>query len=132
MAPPPLLADRPRPVQAALAIGGPVLLGVICGLLLGWNETAYLVLSILAIAGGVSAGYEHHGAREGALRGVLGGFLFGTAIIVTSEITGTEPEAELPDPEVLLVVLTTVLSALFGALGGWLRERRDRPGATRL
>lgn len=129
MEPPPLLADRPRPVQATLAIGGPVLLGVICGLLLGWNETAYLVLSILAIVGGIGAGYEHLGAKEGALRGVLGGFLFGAAIIITSEITGAEPEAELPDPEVLLVVLTTVLGVLFGALGGWMRERRSRgPG----
>ena len=35
----------------------------------------------------------------------------------------------LPEPAILLVVITAVLGALFGAIGGWIRERMSRPAA---
>ncbi len=45
------------------------------------------------------------------------------------DLTGPESalaEADLPEPEILLVSITTGLGGAFGALGGWLRERLQR------
>ena len=49
--------------------------------------------------------------------------IFGGAILVAHQIHGAEAKADLPDPAILLIVITTVLAVGFGALGNWLRER---------
>ena len=113
-------------MQIVLGVVVPSTFGLVCGVLLGVSEPAYLVLSVLAIAGGYFAGLEHRTAAEGALRGLNGGLLFGVFILFAHEFSGSEPKLELPEPEVLLVVLTTVLGALLGALGGRSRARRAR------
>jgi hypothetical protein len=120
---PPLLAEHPRGLQILLAIVVPVLYGAVTGVFLGVSESTYLVLSIIGILGGIGAGFDHLGASAGARRGVLAGLLFGSSILIAHEIHGAEAKANLPDPGVLLVVITTVLGAAFGALGGWLRGR---------
>lgn len=122
---PPLLIDRAPAAQAGAAIAGPVLLGALCGWLLGVDETAYTILSLLAVIGGIGSGFEHGRPGEGAVRGVSGGAIFGAAIIATSAITGAAPEAHLPEPPVTLVAFTALLGALFGAIGGALRRRRE-------
>ncbi len=68
---------------------------------------------------------EHIGGEEGALRGFTGGLLFGTFILVAHELSGSDPKADLPEPEMLLVVLTTVLGVGLGALGGRSRAKRE-------
>lgn len=123
MALPPLLSEHPRPVQAVLAVVVPVIFGAVTGVFLGISEPVYLVLTLLAILGGVAAGFDHLGAEGGARRGALGGVLFGASILIAHELSGDEAEAELPEPAVLLVVVTTVLGVLLGALGGRLRAR---------
>jgi hypothetical protein len=122
---PPHLLERSPGGQIVVAVVVPAIFGIITGLLLGFNEVAYLVLSILGIAGGIGAGYEHPNGDEGLQRGFCGGILFGTLIIVTSAVTGAEPKAHLPEPPAFLIVVTTVLGMAFGALGGWLRKRHD-------
>jgi hypothetical protein len=122
---PPLLLDRAPGAQIGLAVGGPAVLGAICGWLLGVNEVAYLVVSILAIVGGIASGYEHPNGDEGAVRGFCGGLLFGTFILATNAVIGAEPTAHLPEPPAFLVILTTVLGIAFGAIGGVLRRRHD-------
>jgi hypothetical protein len=57
------------------------------------------------------------------MRGVLAGLIFGSSILIAHEIHGAEAKADLPDPAILLVVVTTLLGAAFGALGGYLRQR---------
>jgi hypothetical protein len=126
MAAPPLLLDRPPVAQVALAVGGALVLGIICGVLAGVNEAAYLVVSILAIGGGIGAGYEHPSPDEGAVRGFCGGIVFGTAIVATVAVLDADLKANLPHPHAGLVVLTTVLGMVFGAIGGALRRRHDR------
>jgi hypothetical protein len=126
----PLLSTRPRAIQAALAVGGPVAFGVLCGVLLASSETAYLLVSILSILGGFFAGFEHPGPREGAIRGVLGGTLFGAFILIAHEVDGREAAADLPDPAILLVLVTLLFGALLGALGGYARRRAERTGAS--
>ena len=122
----PLLSTRPRAAQSALAVGGPVVFGILCGILLASSETAYLLVSILSILGGFFAGFEHPSPREGAIRGVLGGTLFGAFILIAHEVDGREAAADLPHPAILLVVVTLVFGTLLGALGGYARRRAER------
>ena len=129
----PLLAEHPRPVQFVLVFILPVAFGALVGYFLGISEGAYLVLSVLGVLGGVGAGYDHLGARAGAARGAIAGSLFGASILIAHEIHGAEAKANLPDPPILLVAVTTILGIAFGALGGWLRARslaaQDRESA---
>ena len=124
---PPLLAEHPRSIQVSLAIVLPALYGALTGYFLGVSETTYLVLSVIGVLGGIGAGFDHLGAAAGAKRGLLAGLIFGGSILIAHEIHGAEAEAHLPDPAILLVVITTVLGVAFAALGGWLRERAMRP-----
>jgi hypothetical protein len=120
---PPLLHEHPRWLQFSLAIALPIAFGALTGYFLGVSETTYLVLSILGVLGGIGAGFDHLGPGAGAKRGIMAGVLFGGSILLAHEIQGAEAEAELPDPAILLIVVTTALGCAFGALGGWLRQR---------
>ena len=122
---PPLFANHPSGVQFILGIVVPIIGGLVGGFLLVISEPVYLIYSVLAIGAGYFGGMEHVGAEEGALRGFTGGLLFGTFILLAKEISGSDPKAELPHPEVLLVVLTTVLGIGLGALGGRSRGKRE-------
>jgi hypothetical protein len=120
-----LLRTRPLPLQIVLAGVVPIVFGAICGWLLGVDKTAYLILTLLAIAGGYLAGQEHVGAREGAIRGLIGGLLFGGAIVLVNEATGKAPKADVPDPKIILVAITAVAGVILGALGGRSRAQKE-------
>jgi hypothetical protein len=122
---PDLLESHPPRLQLILALVVPAVFGLITGVVLGVSEIGYLVLSVLGIAGGFLAGMEHVGAEEGALRGFTGGILFGTFILAGHALTGLERQAHLPEPEILLVVITTVFGIGLGALGGRARAKRQ-------
>jgi hypothetical protein len=113
-------------VQIVLVVVVPVVFGALVGLFLGWSEALYLIASVIGIAGGYFAGFDHLGAGPGARRGFVGGLLFGASILIAHEIHGADAKADLPDPEILLIVITTVLGAALGALGGRAREKRER------
>jgi hypothetical protein len=114
-------------VQFGLAVALPIAFGALTGYFLGVSEGTYLVLSVLGVLGGIGAGFDHLGPAAGAKRGLLAGALFGGSILLAHEIHGAEAEAHLPEPAILLVVITTVLGVAFAALGGWLRLRMGRP-----
>ncbi|MEX2253118.1 MAG: hypothetical protein WD649_03120 [Thermoleophilaceae bacterium] len=122
---PPLLSEHPRSLQFTLAFVVPALYGALTGYFLGVDEPVYIVLSLVGILGGVGAGFDHAGAKAGAKRGVIAGSVFGASILIAHEIHGAEAEAHLPDPAIVLVVITTVLAIAFAAFGGWLRERAE-------
>lgn len=115
---PELLRERPLVLQVLLPVLVPAAFGAICGWLLGVSELAYTILTVLAIAGGYFAGFEHHGWKEGAIRGFVGGALFGAFILITHDATGKTAKAKLPDPHIVLVVITTVFGVVLGAFGG--------------
>lgn len=129
MALPPLLSTRTPAQQVVIANVVPAAFGLVTGLVLGVSEIAYLVLSLLGIAGGYFAGLEHPTASDGATRGVVGGLLFGAFILFGHELTGSEAKAELPEPAILLVAITTIFGALLGALGGRSRAKHSLPAA---
>ena len=120
----PLLASRPPTVQVVIAIVPPIVFGLICGIVLGVSGAIYGVLSILAALGGIAAGFEHDGPSEGAVRGFAGGLLFGSFILFGHAVADTRAKASLPDPHVVLVVVTTIAGIGLGGLGGMLRARR--------
>ena len=128
---PPLFSEMPRTAQIVLGGVIPAAYGAVTGYFLGENEAVYLVLSVIGIVGAIGAGFDHVGAKAGARRGVLAGSLFGGFILIAYELRGEPAKADLPDPAILLVVLTTVLAIGFAALGGWLRQRAIRKGATK-
>jgi len=127
---PDLLESHSPETQLILTLVVPSVFGAITGIFLGVSEAIYLLLSILGIAGGYMAGKEHIGASEGATRGFTGGILFGTFILAAHAVTGLERKAHLPEPEILLVVITTVFGIGLGALGGRARAKIENRAAT--
>jgi hypothetical protein len=121
---PELFSQRSAGAQVVTAIVVPIAFGVVTGVMLGISEAGYLLLSLAGIAGGFVAGLEHRGAEEGVVRGLTGGLLFGTFILFGHAFLGGEAKADLPHPEILLVLITTLAGGLLGALGGWRRGRR--------
>src|SRR5918999_3627256 len=126
---PDLLESHPPQLQLILALAVPAVFGIVTGVFLGISEIVYLVLSILGIGGGYMAGKEHIGPSEGALRGFTGGVLFGTFILAAHALTGLKRHAHLPEPEILLVVITTVFGIGLGALGGRARAKSESRAA---
>jgi hypothetical protein len=121
---PELFSQRSAGAQVVTAVVVPIVFGLVTGVMLGVSEAGYLLLSLLGIAGGFLAGLEHRSGEEGLVRGLNGGLLFGTFILFGHAFLGGEAKADLPHPEVLLVLITTVAGGLLGLLGGWLRGRR--------
>jgi len=122
---PPLLHTRSGAAEFIAVVVVPVAFGALTGLALGWSEPLYLVLLALGVLGGIGAGLEHDAPIDGFYRGLLGGLLFTTGILVAHGLADVEPEAHLPDPAALLLVINGSLGATFGAFGARLRARRE-------
>jgi sugar phosphate permease len=129
--PPVLIDERSTAQEIGLIVGGPILAGIIAGLLLGASEPLYLIFTVVMIAAGYATGMEHAGTVEGFYRGLIGGLLFGTLILLTNATADVAPKADLPDPAQWLVVLTTVFGCILGALGGRARARREATAKAR-
>lgn len=127
----PLFRDRPRSVQVILGLVTPTAFGALAGVFLGISAGVYWVIGLIAFVGGIHAGFEHADARDGARRGLVGGTLYGTGLLLAHAIAGTDAKVSLPDFEPILVVFTAIIGVLLGALGGRIRgsamQRRGVP-----
>jgi hypothetical protein len=124
---PPAFEERSPAQQIIGAVVVTMVFGIVTGFALGWNEIVYYVLvGPVALAGGFLGGMEHRGVDEGLVRGAMGGLVFGSFILLGLEILNEEPEAYLGEPHAGLVVVTTVVGAIVGALGAGYRVRRER------
>ena len=121
-----LLRERSNVLEAIIVVVVPTVFGILTGIMLGISEIGYLVMSLLGILGGLVAGMEHEYGLEGFYRGLLGGLRFGTGILLAHGIADNEAKADLPGPEILIVLITAVLGAVLGALGGRARDKRAR------
>jgi hypothetical protein len=125
----PLFDERSREVQIATAVVVPAVFGAVAGIVLDISAAGYWVIQVVALIGAVLAGLEHRNGREGALRGLVGGALYGTLLLIAHAVGGSDETVELPDFAPVLVVFTILFGALGSALGGWLRGRASRPPA---
>lgn len=119
-----LLRDRPRHAQIALAIIGPFVFGALAGVVLGISAGAYWGLLALATAAGVLVGFEHEDWRGGARRGVLGGALFASGLLIAHAIAGSEAKTSLGSFPPLLIPIDAIIGMLLGSLGGHLSRIR--------
>jgi hypothetical protein len=127
---PPLFRDRPRPIQIVLGGFVPFAFGAAVGVVLGISAGAYWALSVLAGLGAVLAGLEHQDGWGGADRGLVGGVLFGSGILIAHAIAGTHSKVSLGSFPPLLIVIDAIFGMLLGALGGRLaRGMREREAA---
>ncbi len=100
----PPFEERSFPEQLIAAIVIPVVFGIITGLALGWNGVVYWILvGPIAVIGGFVGGMDHRGADDGFVRGVIGGLVYGSFVLIGFEIANTDPKAYLGEPHVGLV-----------------------------
>jgi hypothetical protein len=95
----------------------PAAFGALVGWMLGVDKTTYLVLNVVAAVGGYLAGLEHDKPIEGAIRGVIGGTIFGGALLLVHKATGQTPKTKLPHPEIILLAITLTAGGVLGASG---------------
>ena len=130
---PTLFRDRPRPVQIVLGGVVPALFGAVAGILVGTSVGAYWAIAAVVSLGGVLAGFEHQDGWGGADRGLVGGAVYGTALLVAHAIAGTHAKVSLGSFPPLLAVVTAIIGMLLGALGGrmarGLRGRHTAPAS---
>ena len=107
-----------------LAVIVPFVFGAVAGVALGISAGAYWALLALATVGGVLVGFEHQDWRGGARRGVLGGALFASGLLIAHAIAGADAKASLGSFPPLLIVLDAIIGTLLGMLGGHLSQAR--------
>lgn len=112
-------------MQLILAVVLPISFGGACGFVLGASQPWFGVLMLIAGVGGVAAGFEHGRARDGALRGIVGGTLFAGALLAVFEVLGAPALTPLPAAMPVMAVIYAVSGVPLGMLGGWLRGRTE-------
>jgi hypothetical protein len=127
---PTLLRDRPRPAQIVLAGVLPAVSGAVAGILLGVSSGAYWGWGAVAAIGGFLSGFEHQDGWGGADRGLVGGAIYGTALLVVHAIAGTHAKVSLGSFPPFLAVITAIVGMFLAAAGGRLaRLQRERRAA---
>jgi hypothetical protein len=126
-----LLLERPVGARVAIALVVPSVYGFVTGIALDKSQAVYIVLLVLAAIGGVLAGFEMYGSGQGAVRGFVGGTLFGAFILIAHEVITGDSTVKLPHPAILFLLFTIIPGVALGAWGGRLRfeweENREPP-----
>jgi hypothetical protein len=79
--------------------------------------------------GSFVAGFEHRDGWGGADRGVVGGAIYGTALLLAHAAAGTHAKVSLASLPPFLAVITAIIGMLLCAAGGRLvRTQRGRAG----
>jgi hypothetical protein len=92
---PVLFRDRPLPAQIILGGVIPAMIGAVAGILVGVSAAAYWVIAVLAGVGAFVAGFEHRDGWGGADRGMVGGVIYGVALLLVHALVGTQAKVSL-------------------------------------
>lgn len=111
-----------------LALVVPSAYGFLTGIALDKSKGLYIVLVILAAIGGVLAGFEMYGSGQGAVRGFVGGTLFGCFVLLGHELVSGGATVKLPHPAIVLLAFTIIPGIALGAWGGRLRFEFEERG----
>ncbi len=124
---PPLFRDRPLPAQVLTGGVVPAVIGALAGILLGISGAGYWALGLVAVVGGFLAGFEHRDGWGGADRGLVGGFIYGVALLIAHAIAGTHAKVSLGSFPPFVAVITAIIGMFIGAAGGRVaRGQRER------
>jgi hypothetical protein len=123
-----LLLDRSVAARVLLGLVVPSAYGFVTGIALDQSKGVYIVLVILAAVGGVLGGFEMYGSGQGALRGLVGGTLFGGFLLIGHAVVSGDATVKLPDPEILYLAFTIIPGVALGAWGGRLRYEYEERG----
>jgi hypothetical protein len=126
---PTLFRDRPLAVQIILGGVVPAIAGVVAGVLVGVSAPLYWIWGALAGIGAFLSGFEHQDGWGGADRGLVGGFIYGVALLITHAITGAHAKVSLGSFPPFLAIVTAILGMFIAAAGGRIaRVQRERRG----
>ena len=124
---PVLFRDRSQAAQIVLGGVLPALIGAGAGVLVGSSVAAYWAIAAVAAIGGFLSGFEHQDGWGGADRGLVGGAIYGTSLLIAHAIAGTHAKVSLGSFPPLLAVVTAIFGMLLAGLGGRLaRMQRER------
>ena len=94
----------------------------------GVSSGAYWAYGALLAVGALVGGFEHEDGWSSAARGLVGGLIYGIALLVMHAIVGTHVKVSLGSFPPLLAVVTAIAGMLLSALGARVarlqRERR--------
>jgi hypothetical protein len=117
--------DRPVMLRVIGVIVVPLVFGLFSGWMLGASKPVYIGTQILAAIGGYIAGWEHRSGREAAVRGLVGGLVFGGGILLMHELTGDKETVKLPEPAIILLAFTGGIGAILASFGASARATRE-------
>jgi hypothetical protein len=114
-----------RPRQLWESVGGAVVTGVVCGLLLGVAWWAYVIGVIVSFVGGAPSGSQHRTLPGALARGLIGGAVWAACVYATSDAIGATPKVALPD-SMLAFLPWGFIPAVLVATVSWFIGRRRR------
>ncbi len=124
---PVLFRERSRPFQVVMGGVVPALIGALAGVMIGVSTGAYWAVAVIAGVGGFLSGFEHQDGWGGADRGLVGGAIYGTSLLIAHVIAGTSAKVSLGSFPPLLAVVTAIFGMFLAAAGGRIvRGRRER------
>jgi hypothetical protein len=122
---PVLFVDRSRPRQAWEAVGGAVVTGIICGVLLGVAWWAYLIAVVATFVLGAPNGAQHRTLGGALLRGAVGGGVWAGVVLAVSVLTTLTPTVALPEPHISFF-LWGIIPSFVAAGIAWVVTRSRR------
>ena len=118
-------ADRTEGQQVIIGAVIPALVGALAGFLVGASAAGYWVVALLAGVGAFLSGFEHTDGWDAADRGFFGGVIYGTTLLLVHELIHNQAKVSLGSFPPFLAVITTIVGALLGAVGGRIARTRD-------
>ena len=121
----PMFVDWGRPRQFWESVGGAVVSGVVCGLLLGVAWWAYVIGVIVSFVGGAPSGSQHRTLPGALARGFVAGSIWAACVYATSDAIGATPKVAMPD-SMLAFLPWGFIPAVLVAIVSWFIGRRRR------
>ncbi|MEO3785902.1 hypothetical protein ABGB12_21450 [Actinocorallia sp. B10E7] len=106
------------------AIGAPLVVGAVCGLALGVASWLYYTGVVISVIGGLLVGSQHRALKGAVARGLVGGALWGVALLIVHALTDRQATARLPDPQVIYLIFTILPGGLLAGVSFLLFRRR--------
>jgi len=85
---------------------------------------AYVGAVVISTLCGIPTGVQHRTVRGASIRGMVAGTIWATALVTAHTILGASPLVTLPEPELVLVPISAVVTAAICATSCVTARRR--------